>query len=335
MTGSGPNLLLLAAVGLTVGGCRGGTTMSDKRSGDTNPPGHDTGEGAVDPRPVVWNEVAIEVNGQGAAVDVVFRASYDLSGSEGWGDNLRVKYESFYAAGYGAPIKLDQFVGQDHCRSELARLPESTMDLGRRLPFTLGDESLSARRSQTDDGFVEYYWERPMRDEQQFTVGDVISVLETVGPAVPPPVELTEPWAWEGRRGTVFADQALRIGWEPGNHPDDYVHVRLTLSSAEAPDSEGSATTYFCRLEDDGGVVLTGAVALSSPDQLLYSLDLVRERFVMQSVEGVGPVAFATAASTSLDVDPFPSGAINRGRAQQRPTAPASLRSGTPPSIYE
>ncbi len=335
MTGTRRNLELLAVVGLTVGGCRGDASTGDKNAGDTELVGDDTGHDTANPRQVDWNEVAIEVEGQGGTVEVIFRAAYDLSGYEGWGTNQRVKYESFYAAGYDSPIDLVRYIGQDHCSTESARLDEATMDLGRQLPFGVGDESLTARRDSTGDGFAQYYWERPLRDERRFTVGEVFSVLETAGPEVPPPVELTEPWAWEERREDVFAEQALRIGWEPSTHPDDVVHALLTLSSAEDPDSESSATTFHCQFEDDGGVVLTAADALTSPQQLLYSLILTRERFTVEHVDGLGPVAFTTASSTSFEVDPFPSSAATREGGWLELTAPAWPHRGGAPRTVE
>jgi hypothetical protein len=313
-------------------GCRPGTSPDAKGEVAGTVP-TDTNDDVHDDRHTNWNEVSIDEDGRGTLVEVMFQAAYGVYGYEGWGGPHTVRDEFFYGAGYQHPLSFTTRTDDDYCTRSLIDDPSPSADLGRDLPFLVGNRERKARRTRWSEGQVDYMWEPTPLREPRLTVGDTFSVFGESGPAVPEPVQLTEPWAWEYQRTELFTEGALRIAWEPGGHPGDVVYLSFFLTSPDTPDSEGSATLISCAMDDDGGVVLTAAPANHTPRQLLYSMYLSRERFLLKHVDEIGPAALVTYASTWLETDPFPSTAMSSSQPALR--RPAPHRWGAPTLTLE
>lgn len=143
------HLLHPATLCLLAMGCRpreahdskGGTVGSDSAA-------RDTGDVAANDRPTDWNELPIDDEGLGTLVEVGFQAAYGLYGYEGWGGPHTVRNEFFYGAGYHHPLSLTTHTGDDYCIRHTIDNPDPSIDLGRDLPFLVGDIERNARRTR-------------------------------------------------------------------------------------------------------------------------------------------------------------------------------------------
>ncbi|MBL8618566.1 MAG: hypothetical protein JNM72_23340 [Deltaproteobacteria bacterium] len=314
---------MFPSTGCRVGSSTGKTAFAD--TGDANP----------DTRPIDWSELSIDDEGLGALVEVKFNAAYGIYGYEGWGGPHTVRDEFFYGAGFPHPIAVLEYTGEEACTSGAVEVPDPTMDLGRELPFTVGNRELTARRTRWGDGEVDYMWEPAPLREARLAVGATFSLFGEAGPTVPEAVQLTEAWDWDARKAAFVTDGRLRIGWEPSPQTDDYLTISFTTTITDPANDTDIRSRYHCTFEDDGGVVLTASPAVLGASQFGEYISLSRERATVSAVAEVGDVALFAYATTWLEGDSDSRTSMTGVQSSPPQRRPAPHRLGAPTRTLE